>query len=124
MVRRTTLGWVLAIPATMVLVAALHATRVSTTHTSPWVGAGFGMFATVDGHHRVVRLDDASGRPVAMPPALRPAARQLANDPSEARLESALDGAPGADRITVLRPVFDPDSDSLSWTVVASLDRP
>jgi hypothetical protein len=55
----------LAVPLVLVAVAVTQVVTASTQELTPWRGAGFGMFSTLDGHSlRVVRLtiEDDAGR--------------------------------------------------------------
>lgn len=77
-------------PLCLLLVAGLHAYRVTAAHQSPWKGGGFGMFSTVDAPHaRFVRayLVTAEGRvPVEVPARLTRLTSQLLTAPSPAKL--------------------------------------
>jgi hypothetical protein len=115
-------GWPAIVPVVMLAVFAVHGVRTS-NGSSPWIGAGFGMFATVDGHHRVIRFLDEGGTPIEPSPALRESLRGLANDPSPDRLGSALRSVTGAEQVVVLRPQFDPHTNALTWETVRRATR-
>ena len=76
------------------------------------------MFATVDGHHRVIRFLDDDGSPIRPPAAMGGSLRSLANDPSPDRLGAALHSVAGAEQVIVMRPVFEPHTDTLTWETV------
>jgi hypothetical protein len=78
-------------PLCLLLVAGLHAYRVTAANQSPWKGGGFGMFSTVDAPNaRFVRayLITAEGRvPVEVPVRLARHASQVLTAPSQAQLD-------------------------------------
>lgn len=78
---------------------------------SPWIGGGFGMFATVDGRHRVVTVD---GLPVAGANASEYAAAPF--DASQGGIEEADPGS----MVEVWAPRYHPASGRLTFEVIAS----
>jgi hypothetical protein len=81
------------LPVALLLAAAAgHVALARCCALSPWLGGGFGMFATVDA--RAVRvLREADGAELALPPALEDDADRAAMLPTDARLR-ALAGRP------------------------------
>lgn len=77
-------------PALLVVVALTQWLAAEVVPVSPWIGGGFGMFATVDGEDRVVTVDgvvvsSASSRNHAAAPTTRSATglRQEIDRPGE-----------------------------------------
>lgn len=94
----------------LILVAAIQWVLASTVPVSPWVGGGFGMFATVDGVHRVVTVD---GAPVRSEGARRYAAAPFAG--ADESLDVAAD-----QRLLVWAPRYDKDSGLLDFEIIAA----
>jgi hypothetical protein len=75
------------VPALLATIACVQIARVHTLDQSPWSGAGFGMFATIDGEttrsiHGVVVSGDETTE-AALPENLRRSAFELAVVPTE-----------------------------------------
>lgn len=100
----------------LVLVAATQWIAAETVPVSPWIGGGFGMFATVDGDDRVVTTGDGVIRSaVATDHAAAPfatTARQL--------LEESGDGG----TVRVWAPTYRPGSGRVEFVPIASHSRP
>jgi hypothetical protein len=79
-----------AAPALLVLVALTQLTLVHTTDLSPWLGGGFGMFATIESRseRHFVAYAETPGllRELTIPPALEDEAERVRAWPTEARL--------------------------------------
>jgi hypothetical protein len=97
-------SWLVA-PALLVAVALLQLWLVQTRELSPWLGGGFGMFATVDSRseRHLVLLADSPGlvREVALPDRLRPAAERARALPTAARLRELAAGVAEAERARI-----------------------
>lgn len=89
--RRRDLLLSLVVPALVCLVAVVHTVRVDSSDLSTWSGAGFGMFATIDGETtRTVRgFVDVDGveEEVPLPSSLERAAFEVAVLPTSERAE-------------------------------------
>lgn len=116
--------WAMVIPSLLLMaVATTQWWRSAEREQVAWVGAGFGMFATVDGFDRTVRiLDPGTGEFQSVPPSMLPEALALARVPTrrgEERLLSDLMSSlgPSVD-LVVLAPVFDQSRNRLSWREV------
>lgn len=94
----------------LILVALTQWVLASTVPVSPWVGGGFGMFATVDGVHRVVTVDNL--------PLQSEAARRYAAAPF-AGTGHILDLTSG-ERVAVWAPRYEKDSGALEFEIVAT----
>lgn len=110
---------VFVVPVLMVLAAVAHGWRVNQFGESPWIGAGFGMFAEIDGPQRVTALELADGETI-VDPVRRDSLARAANFPSKAALEKVVGTSPQIVDIEIYRPVF--EHGRVSWEVVASLD--
>lgn len=106
------------IPASLlIVVAGWQAIRVQTHDQSPWIGAGFSMFAYVDASaYRplvAVAADDPAVH-IAVPEELRREADRLLAAPTDdraSRFATALAAGEGrAVRVEVWRPLFDGES--------------
>jgi hypothetical protein len=100
----------------LTMVAVWQSIRTEVHDQIPWIGAGFGMFATVDGFDRAVFAGDpATGRLLPLPPEVVELAQSVARAPrpsAVARVDGYL--GPGYE-LVVFAPVFDGRSDLLSW---------
>ena len=103
----------------LTMMAVWQSIRTEVHDQIPWVGAGFGMFATVDGFDRAVFAGDpATGRLQPLPPEVVELAQSVARAPRRsavARVDAYLD--PGYE-LVVFAPVFDGRSNRLSWRQV------
>ncbi len=116
--RRSRFAWLQALPvATMLLVAAAQHLRVYTSDLSPWVGGGFGMFASTDGrgarHLHIVASGNGMESELFPSREQQEFVRRARSDPSDASL-AALAHAMLADhsptetlRIEVWRTLYD-----------------
>jgi hypothetical protein len=103
----------------LTVVAVWQSIRTELHDQIPWVGAGFGMFATVDGFDRAVFAGDpATGRLQPLPHEVVELAESLARAPRQS-VVAILDRylGPSYD-LVVFAPVFDGYSDRLSWRQV------
>ncbi|MGH8925895.1 MAG: hypothetical protein ACRDWA_14855 [Acidimicrobiia bacterium] len=100
-------------------VAVWQSIRTELHDQIPWVGAGFGMFATVDGFDRAVFAGDpANGRLQPLPHEVVELAESVARAPRQSAV-ALLDGYLGPRyELVVFAPVFDGHSDRLSWRQV------
>jgi hypothetical protein len=119
---------VVVLPLVMVLLAAFHGWRVEMYGENPWVGAGFGMFATVDGPQRTIVVDETSGETIVFPGSITPETNRASNFPSPselARLAEHLEVEEGLDiaSLRVERPLFG-QGRTVAWEEVAGLDVP
>ena len=78
--------------------AATHFSLATQHQISPWLGAGFGMFATTDmpsaRHvHVIARLADGSEHEIALGEAYQDALERVRGLPSNARLQHAAESA-------------------------------
>ncbi|MCI0544772.1 MAG: hypothetical protein L0Z49_10070, partial [Actinobacteria bacterium] len=100
---------VLVLPLLMVVVAAAHGFRVETYDENPWVGAGFGMFARIDGPQRVVVIVGPDGES-ALPASATQEINRAASFPTTDELERLLDHLDGqgveVSGVRVLRPLL------------------
>lgn len=82
----------LVVPVLLSTVACVQIARVHTLDQSPWSGAGFGMFASIDGETsrsvRGVVVTDDDTTDAALPPSVRRAAFELAVVPTESAAEA------------------------------------
>lgn len=101
-------------PITLILIASLQWILVSTANISPWIGGGYGMFATVDGPHRKLIASSPEGTSVIADVAIRQAPFPWSLDDVSERAN--------ADRIVILKPDFDPSDGSVSWTPLVEVD--
>ena len=103
----------------LTMVAIWQSIRTELHDQIPWVGAGFGMFATVDGFDRAVFAGDpGTGRLLPLPPEVVELAQSVARAPRRsavARVDGYLDPTY---ELVVFAPVFDGGSDRLSWRKV------
>lgn len=106
-------------------VAATQWVRVDTHAQSPWIGAGFGMFATVDGADRVVVLRSArTGERLATPSELLSRYGAVAAIPTDPTLRgfandaARITGAPV--KAEVWAPEFDGSADLVTWRLIAA----
>lgn len=110
------LYWV--VPVVMLLVAAWHGWRVNEYDENPWIGAGFGMFAEIDGPQRSVVLESADdGEVVQVPSYSSDELIRVSNIPTETSLAGFLQDNPEWASIEVMRPVFDDDL-GVTWELV------
>ena len=116
------------VPAVLLItVAGWQAIRVETHDQSPWIGAGFSMFAYVDGaQYRplvAVVADDDTGAAIPIPGDLRREADRLKAAPTDGRAEDfavRLASSSGKSvRIEVWRPLFDAESLTVTAEVIA-----
>jgi hypothetical protein len=99
-------------------VAVWQSIRTELHDQIPWVGAGFGMFATVDGFDRAVFAGDpADGRLLPLPPEVVELAESVARSPRQPAV-ALLDDHLAPYQLVVFAPVFDGRSDRLSWRQV------
>ena len=117
---------VAAIPVLMVVVAIAHGVRVRVFDENPWVGAGFGMFAEIDGPQRAIEVTKDGGQVVVFPANIDGTLARAASFPTPGelgRLADALEET-GVEitQLRVLRPIY--LSPELTWEEVASLDNP
>ena len=113
--------------AVLVAVAGWQSIRVQTHDQSPWIGAGFSMFAYVDGgQYRpliVVEVDDPAVS-VSIPARLHREADRLKAAPTDdraTRFAQSIAAEAGRDvRVEVWRPLFDAESLVLSAELIAS----
>jgi hypothetical protein len=105
--------------AVLTVVAVWQSIRTELYDQIPWVGAGFGMFATVDGFDRAVFAGDpATGRLQPLPPEVVELAESVARAPRRSAV-ALVDGYLGPSyELMVFAPVFDGGSDRLSWRQV------
>jgi len=79
-------------PGLLVAVACTQIVLAKTADLSPWLGGGFGMFATLDsrGERHLTILAESSGllRELAMPPELEDQAERVRALPSPPRLQA------------------------------------
>ncbi|MEX0864424.1 MAG: hypothetical protein WD269_06060 [Acidimicrobiia bacterium] len=120
-------NWRIAvIPVLMVVVAIAHGVRVRAFDENPWVGAGFGMFAEIDGPQRAIEVTNPAGGVVVFPANLDGTLARAASFPTSGELRRLADALErtGVEitRLRVLRPVY--TSPQLTWEEVASLDNP
>ena len=101
-------------PAVLLIVVIVQWIAAATVPISPWIGGGFGMFATVDGDDRVVTVEGEAVRTAA---AVEHAAAPTAR--SAERLRAELD-TPGP--IIVWRPVYEPATGHLTFEPIAESD--
>lgn len=89
---RRDLALSLVVPALLIVVAVVHTVRVEQSDQSTWSGAGFGMFATIDGENtRTVRgfvTGAGDDREVPVPAALQREAFEVAVLPTAERVEA------------------------------------
>ncbi len=113
--------------ALLVVVAGWQAVRVETHDQSPWIGAGFAMFAYVDGDQYrplvAVDADDPTVR-ISIPGHLRRESERLKSAPTDdraARFATRLAEESGrAVRVEVWRPLFDGSSLEITAELIAS----
>lgn len=105
----------------MVVVALAHGWRVVEFGESPWIGAGFGMFAEIDGPRRVTQVQTVDGDVLTVPSLSSEELRRLSNFPSPRALESFLDRHDQLSGVTILKPVFRDDG-TVTWERIASHD--
>lgn len=114
---------VVLIPLVMLVTALAHGYRVNQHHESPWIGAGFGMFADIDGPQRVFVIEQVNGESVRLPANTSGPLTAVANYPVEEAFRSlrpqmeerGLDPA----QVTILRPVYEKGG-YLTWTEVVT----
>lgn len=113
---------IVVIPLVMLVAAIAHGARVEQHGENPWIGAGFGMFAEIDGPQRSVEIEDSFGEISRIPASSSTELNRAANYPTPPALKKLREvlQAEGYDveRITVLRPVFTGEG-SLRWAEVA-----
>lgn len=120
-------NWRIAvIPVLMIVVAIAHGVRVRALDENPWVGAGFGMFAEIDGPQRAVEVTNQAGEVVVFPANLDGPLARAASFPTPGELGRLIDALEGTgvevSQLRVLRPVY--RSPELIWEEVAILDNP
>lgn len=98
--------------------------RVETRDQIAWIGAGFGMFATVDGVDRTVLIQDArTGKTGPVPSEFSIQAATLARTPSKSGLDHlaySLNEAFGKTyNIKIWAPVFDSRTNTLTWRLIS-----
>lgn len=85
-------GWLWLPPALLLAVAGVQVGLAKTQQLSPWLGGGFGMFASTDdrSHRHLHLLEERPGvvRALALPQALHGRARRVLAYPSERRLRA------------------------------------
>lgn len=111
---------VFLVPALMVLAAVAHGWRASKFEESPWIGAGFGMFAEVDGPQRVAVLEYVGGEIVIEPAIQSASLARGASFPSESELANVRRNFPRVVSIEIYRPAF--VEGGVTWELVASHD--
>ncbi len=118
------------VPAVLIVIAALQLWRAHTQDLSPWIGAGFGMFATIDGERsRLLILEDrGTGARLQLPEALVTDARRALQAPSAERLqrlETELSDHYGTEvEVEVWRAKFNHDTNHLNWERLRSSSEP
>lgn len=104
-------------PVLLLLLIAVHLTLVASVRLSPWLGGGFGMFATPDERHLAAYAVDAEGgkTELALPDALHEDALRAHGLPSPARLRALADDlalatgrSPDSIRLEIWRSAYDP----------------
>jgi hypothetical protein len=103
----------------LTVVAVWQSIRTELHDQIPWVGAGFGMFATVDGFDRMVFAGDpATGRLQPLPDEVVELAESVARAPRRSAVALLDDYLGPSYGLVVFAPVFDGRSDRLSWRQV------
>lgn len=110
---------VFVVPVLMVLVAVAHGVRVVNHGENPWVGAGFGMFAEIDGPQRTLTFIDGA-EAVTVPSYGSEQWARLSNFPSDAALERFVESN-GLDGLIVRAPSLGDDG-AVNWEEVAARD--
>lgn len=113
-------AWV--IPIVMVVVAVAHGFRVAEFSESPWVGAGFGMFAQIDGPQRVTEIRLVDGVVRIVPSLSAEELERLSNFPSQRSLEAFADRHDQIAEVSILKPVLSDDL-KITWEKIASYDE-
>lgn len=108
---------VVVVPVLMVLVAVAHGVRVANYGENPWVGAGFGMFAEIDGPQRTLTFIDGDDV-ITVPSYGSEEWARLSNFPSDAALEQFA-GRNGLDALIVRGPLLGEDG-AVTWEEVAA----
>lgn len=102
----------------MIAVAAWHGWRVQEFHENPWIGAGFGMFAEIDGPQRVVHLIDTEGAAIIGPSYSSNSLTVVANFPTPTALERFVNDESKVNGISIWGPTF--EGGELGWELIAS----
>lgn len=110
----------LIVPAIMIVVAVAHGWRVEQYEESPWIGAGFGMFAEIDGPQRVAVLESTDGEMVTGPALSTEELARTSNFPSDGAMRDFVDDHDDLAGLVILRPIFT-DGD-VTWEDVTSYD--
>ena len=132
--------WLIAaVPVLLALVALTQVGLATTTDLTPWRGAGFGMFSTLDGHDlRGVRVEvvEADGERLAIPGrSLRRGSDELDRAlvrarawPTDARVDELGRAIAAADLVEVSggraepRAALDPDPDEDASQIIRPVD--
>lgn len=109
-------GWI--VPLLMLIAAVAHGWRVNVYDESPWIGAGFGMFAEIDGPQRAAQLELVGGETVTGPGLSSTELAKASNFPTEASLKRLVDSNENLTGVLILRPIF--SEGDVSWEEIAS----
>jgi hypothetical protein len=109
----------LVVPLIMIVGAIAHGWRVHTYAESPWVGAGFGMFADIDGPQRSTELLLVDGESITGPSYSAERLARVSNFPSEEAMRRLVHDSAQIAGMRISRPNLIGGT-TLVWEEVAS----